>query len=64
MKRYEVKVMLDFETTVIVEANDVYEANEIAKEEVGSSFTVYNSDLEDYYSWDYITAYDPEEIAE
>ena len=64
MAKYLVRVSLEYDTSVVVEANDVYEANELAKEEVGTTFLVYNSELEEYSDWQFITPYDPEEIAE
>ena len=62
MKKYEVKVSLRYTTDFVVEANDVYEANAKAENLAGQSYTVYNPDNDQHYSFDYITAYDPEEI--
>jgi hypothetical protein len=63
MTKYNVKVALEFRTDVVVEANDVYEANAKAEELVSGFYSVYDSDSEQNSSFDYITGYDPEEIA-
>ena len=62
MKRYEVKVALEYRTSVVVEARDIYEANAIAENLVADIYTVYNSDSESNYSFNFITAYEPEEL--
>jgi hypothetical protein len=62
MAKYLVRVSLEYDTSVVVEANDVYEANELAREEVGNTFVVYNSDLKEYLDWQFITPFDPEEV--
>ena len=62
MKRYEVKVALEYRTSVIVEANDIYEANSMAENLVADTYTAYNSDVEQHYSFGFITAYEPEEV--
>lgn len=62
MKRYEVNVALEYRTSVIVEATDIYEANAMAENLVAGMYTVYDSDSEEHDSFDFITAYEPEEI--
>jgi hypothetical protein len=62
MKEYEVKVALRYDTSVIVEAKDIYEANAIAENLVADIYTVYNSDSEEHDSFGFITAYEPEEV--
>ena len=64
MKKYVVKVDLQFRTEVVVEANDVYEANELARNIVGNNYTVYNTETEDWHNFGFITPYDPEEVSE
>ena len=62
MTKYIVKVALEFRTDVAVEANDVYEANELAKDIVGNNYTVYNTETDEWDNFGFITAYDPEEV--
>ena len=62
MSKYLVKVWLEYETDIEVEANDVYEANQIAEQEVAEMYTVLSS-TDEYLDFTSITAYDPEEIA-
>ena len=62
MTKYNVKVSLEFRTEVFVEANDVYEANELARDIVGNNYAVYNTETEDWASFGFITPYDPEEV--
>ena len=62
MKKYEVQVALEYRTSVVVQANDIYEANAIAQNLCADTYTVYNSDSEDHDSFGFITAYEPEEI--
>jgi hypothetical protein len=62
MTKYNVKVMLRYDTELVVEANDVYEANELAKDIVGNNYAVYNTETEDWDSFGFITPYDPEEV--
>jgi hypothetical protein len=64
MKKYEVKVALEYRTTVIVQASDIYEANAMAENLCADTYTVYNSDSEEHDSFGFITAYEPEEVAE
>jgi hypothetical protein len=62
MKEYEVKVALEYRTSVIVQAKDIYEANTIAENLVADIYTVYNADSEEHDSFGFITAYEPEEV--
>jgi hypothetical protein len=62
MKEYEVSVSLEYRTKVIVQAEDIYEANDVAQTTVAEIYTVYNSDGEQHEEFDYITAYEPEEL--
>jgi hypothetical protein len=62
MKKYVVKVSLEFRTDVVVEANDVYEANELARNIVSNNYTVYNTETEEWNNFGFITPYDPEEV--
>jgi hypothetical protein len=62
MAKYEVKVALRYDTSVIVEATDIYEANTMAEDLCADTYTVYNSDSEEHKSFGFITAYEPEEI--
>jgi hypothetical protein len=62
MTKYNVKVMLRYDTELVVEANDVYEANELAKDIVGNNYTVFNTETEEWDSFSFITPYDPEEV--
>ena len=62
MKKYDVKVALRYNTSVSVEANDIYEANAMAENLVADVYTVYNADSEEHDSFGFITAYEPEEI--
>jgi hypothetical protein len=62
MTKYNVKVMLRYDTELVVEANDVYEANELAKDIVGNNYTVFNTETEEWDNFSFITPYDPEEL--
>jgi hypothetical protein len=62
MAKYEVSVALEYRTSVIVEATDIYEANAMAENLVADTYTVYNSDSEEHKSFGFITAYEPEEV--
>jgi hypothetical protein len=62
MTKYNVKVALEFRTDVVVEANDVYEANELARNIVGNNYTVFNTETEEWDNFGFITPYDPEEV--
>ena len=61
MKKYVVKVMLDFYTDVEVEANNIYEANELAEIEANRIYSVFSHDSRGVEPFDTVTAYDPEE---
>jgi hypothetical protein len=63
MKEYKVSVSLSYETSVIVQANDIYEANAMAENLCADIYTVYNSDSEEHDSFGFITAYEPEEVS-
>ena len=62
MTKYNVKVDLQFRTEVVVEAKDVYEANELARSIVGNNYAVYNTETDEWGSFGFITPYDPEEV--
>jgi hypothetical protein len=62
MKEYRVSVALRYNTSVIVQANDIYEANAMAENLVADTYTVYNSDSEEHDSFAFITGYEPEEL--
>jgi hypothetical protein len=62
MKEYKVKVSLEYRTSVIVQANDIYEANAIAENLATDIYTIYNADSEEHDSFDFIIAYEPEEV--
>jgi hypothetical protein len=62
MKKYNVSVALEYRTSVVVEAKDIYEANAIAENLVADVYTVYNADSEEHDSFGFITAYEPEEV--
>ena len=62
MTKYNVKVMLRYDTELVIEANDVYEANELAKDIVGNNYTVYNTETDEWDNFGFITPYDPEEV--
>jgi hypothetical protein len=61
MKKYVVKVMLDFYTDVEVEANNGYEANELAEIEASRIYSVFNHDSKMVEPFDHTTGYEPEE---
>ena len=63
MAKYEVSVALEYRTSVIVEATDIYEANAMAENLCADTYTVYNSDSEEHHSFGFITGYEPEELA-
>jgi hypothetical protein len=61
MKKYLIKVMLDFYTDVEVEADNVYEANKLAEIEAARIYSVFNHDSREVEPFDHATGYDPEE---
>jgi hypothetical protein len=60
MTKYVVKLMLDYEADIVVEANDIYEANAQAEALASGTFSVYNKDTEEFEPFTHITGYDPE----
>ena len=62
MKKYNVSVALEYRTSVVVEAKDIYEANAMAENLLADTYTVYNADSEEHDSFGFITAYEPEEV--
>lgn len=61
MKTYLVKVMFEFEDDILVQAEDVYQANAIAEQKLAEVYSVYNNELEDFLPFSDVIAYDPEE---
>jgi isocitrate lyase len=62
MAKFLVQVMLDYEAALIVEADDVYQANAMAEAKAQKIYNVWNEDSEENESFHSITAYDPVEM--
>lgn len=62
MKSYEVNIVARVNTTLIVEAEDKEQACEIAEQEWGEAYIVYNPDTQEYSDFSEIIGYEPDEV--
>lgn len=62
MTKYLVQVKFEFNDEIVVEADDVYEANSKAEEVLSNEYSVYQISTESYLDFEDIYGYDPEEV--
>lgn len=63
MTKYLVQVKFEFNDEIVVEADNVYEANSKAEAVLSSEYSVYQISTEDYLDFEDIYGYDPEEVS-
>jgi hypothetical protein len=62
MTQYEVNIVARIDTTILVNAESKEQACEIAEQEWGETYIVYNPDLKEYSDFSTIIGYEPEEV--
>jgi hypothetical protein len=60
MTKYVAKLMLEYEADIVVQANDIYEANAQAEALANGTYAVFNKATEEYEPFSPTTDYDPE----
>ena len=64
MTQYEVNIVAEAQTTILVNAESKEQACEIAEQEWGQTHIVYNQETQEYINFTNIIGYEPEEVEE